>query len=115
MKLLFVCTALPVLCAAFQDLGSEYGGLEWLTLEYAVWPLMIAPVAMLAVFITHRELIRNPGKGARFSQTIKVVACLFLFLNVIAAIGYTWPAALSALVALSIPVADRRLKKQAAP
>ncbi|WP_432095122.1 hypothetical protein [Streptomyces sp. bgisy100] len=113
MKLLAVCTLVPILCAAFQDLGSKYGGMEWLTVGYFAWPFMIAPVAILVVFLKNRELIRSPQRGANFSQTIKLISYLFLFLNVIAAIGYSWLAAISALVALSVPVADRRLRKQA--
>ncbi|MPY60225.1 hypothetical protein [Streptomyces spongiae] len=111
-KILAACTLIPVLCGAFQDLGSKFGGMYWLTTGYFVWPFMIAPVAFLVLFIKHRELIRNPQKGAHFAQTIKMASGLFLFLNVIA-IAYSWLAVISVLSALTILVASRRLKKQA--
>ncbi|MFE0256067.1 hypothetical protein [Streptomyces sp. NPDC059010] len=113
-KILAACTLIPVLCAAFQDLGSKYGGMDWLTTGYFVWPFMIAPVAFLLLFIKNRELIRDPHRGAHFAQTIKTVSGLFLFLNLIA-ILYSWLAVISVLSALAILVAGRRLKKQASP
>ncbi|MFD3836087.1 hypothetical protein ACFWWC_07465 [Streptomyces sp. NPDC058642] len=113
MKYLAACTLTPVLCFAFQDLGSEHGGMDWLTDGYAAWPLMIAPVLMLVLFFRNQKLIRNPRMGANFSQTIKMVAVMFLFWNIILAIGYNWLAVISVLSSLIILVADRQLKKQA--
>ncbi|MER7398441.1 hypothetical protein ABT381_23375 [Streptomyces sp. NPDC000151] len=113
MKLLAVCALVPILFAAFQDLGSKYGGMDWLTIEYFVWPAMISPVLMLALLIGNRELIRDPRKGANFSQTIKIVSCLYLIPNVMSAIGYSWLAVISLLASVTILVADRLLKKQA--
>jgi hypothetical protein len=113
MKLLAACTLAPILCFAFQDLGSKYGGMDWLTYDYAAWPLMIAPVLMLVLFLRNRELIRNPRMGSNFSQTIKIVAAMYLLWNIIGAIGYSWLACISVLSSLTILVADRQLKKQA--
>ncbi|MDT9698815.1 hypothetical protein [Streptomyces sp. P17] len=113
MKYLAVFTLTPILCFAFQDLGSEYGGMDWLTYGYAAWPMMIGPVLMLLLFIKNQELIRDPQKGANFSQVIKMVAFLFLIPNVLAALGYNWLAWISVLSSLTILVADRQLKKQA--
>lgn len=113
MKFLAACTLVPILCFAFQDLGSKYGGMDWLTYGYTAWPLMIAPVLMLVLFFRNRELIRNPHMGANFSQTIKIVAAMYLFWNIIGAIGYSWLALISVLSSLTILVADRQLKKQA--
>ncbi|KUN26095.1 hypothetical protein AQJ23_12945 [Streptomyces antibioticus] len=113
MRVLFVCTIVPVLCMAFQDLGSKYGGMDWLTKGYAAWPIMIAPVAMLVVLIRNRGLISNP-KGANFSQVIKMVSCLFLIPNVAVIIGYSWLGVISVIATLAILVIDRQLKKQAA-
>ncbi|MFG2027441.1 hypothetical protein [Streptomyces sp. NPDC048825] len=113
IRVLSVCTIVPVLCMAFQELGSKYGGMDWLTKGYAAWPIMIAPVAMLVVLIRYRELISNP-KGANFSQVIKLVSCLFLIPNVAVIIGYSWLAVISVLATLAILVTDRQLKKQAA-
>ncbi|MET9682040.1 hypothetical protein [Streptomyces coeruleorubidus] len=86
--------------------------MNWLTIGYAAWPLIIAPVLMLLLFIKNRELIRDPHRGANFSQTIKIVAAMYLFWNVIGAIGYSWLAVISVLSSLTILVADRQLKKQ---
>lgn len=113
MKWLAVFTLTPVLCFAFQDLGSKHGGMDWLTYGYAAWPMMIAPVLMLLLFIKNRELIRDPQKGANFSQVVKMVSLLFLIPNVLAAFGYNWLAWISVLSTLAIVVADRQLKKQA--
>jgi hypothetical protein len=113
MKFLAAFTLVPILCFAFQDLGSEYGGMGWLTDGYAAWPMMIGPVLMLLLFIKNRELIRDPRKGANFSQTIKIVAFLFLIPNVFLALGYSWLAVISVLSTLTILVADWQLKKQA--
>jgi len=113
MKYLAAFTLVPIFCWAFQDLGSKYGGLNWLTTGYAVWPMMLGPVLMLLLLIKNRELIRDPRKGANFSQTIKIVAFLFLLPNVFAALGYNWLAWISVLSILTIFVADRQLKKQA--
>jgi hypothetical protein len=113
MKFLAACTLAPILCFAFQDLGSKYGGLDWLTYGYVAWPLMIAPVLMLVLFFRNRELIRNPHMGANFSQTIKIVAAMYLFWNIIGSIGYNWLGVISVLSSLTILVADRQLKKQA--
>jgi hypothetical protein len=113
MKILAACTLVPVLCFAFQDLGSKYAGIDWLTRGCAIWPMMIAPALMLVLFISNRELIRDPRKGANFSQVIKIVSCLFLIPNIGAAIGYSWLAVISVLSSLTILVADRILKKQA--
>ncbi len=113
IKSLAVFTLVPILCFAFQDLGSKYGGLDWLTKGYAAWPMMIAPVLMMLLFIKNRELIRDPRRGANFSQVIKIVSCLFLIPNVFTAIGYSWLAVISVLSSLTILVADRQLKKQA--
>jgi hypothetical protein len=112
MKLLAACALAPILCFAFQDLGSKYGGLDWLTYGYAAWPLMIAPVLMLALLVKHRELIRNPRTGSNFSQTIKIVAVMYMVWNIIGAIGYSWLALVSVLSSVTILVADRQLKKQ---
>ncbi|MCX5361040.1 hypothetical protein OG864_20240 [Streptomyces sp. NBC_00124] len=112
IRVLAVCTIAPILCMAFQDLGSKYGDMDWLTKGYAAWPIMIAPVAMLVVLIRYRKLISNP-KGANFSQLIKLVSCLFLIPNVAVIIGYSWLAVISILSTLTILVADRQLKKQA--
>ena len=112
-NLLGVFTVAPILCFAFQDLGSEYGGMDWLTFGYTAWPLMIAPMAMLALFFANRELVRNPHRGAGFSQTIKIVSVLYLFLNAFN-IAYSWVAVISVLASLTILVADWRIKKQAA-
>ncbi|GAA4302366.1 hypothetical protein GCM10023086_18670 [Streptomyces venetus] len=111
MKFLAACTLVPILCFAFQDLGSKYGGMDWLTYGYAAWPLMISPVLMLALFFRNRELIRNPRMGSNFSQTIKIVAAMYLFWNIIGALGYSWLAVISVLSSLTILVADRQLKK----
>lgn len=113
MKFLAACTLVPILCFAFQDLGSRFDGMDWLTYGYAAWPLMIAPVLMLALFLKNRELIRNPRMGSNFSQTIKIVAAMYLVWNIIGAIGYSWLAVISVLSSLTILVADRQLKKQA--
>jgi hypothetical protein len=113
MKFLAACTLVPILSFAFQDLGSKYGGMDWLTYDYAAWPLMIAPVLMLVLFLRNRELIRNPQMGSNFSQTIKIVAVMYLIWNIIGAIGYSWLAVISVLSSLTILVADRQLKKQA--
>lgn len=113
MKFLAAFTLVPILCFAFQDLGSKYGGMDWLTKGYAAWPMMVAPVLMLLLFIKNRELIRDPRRGANFSQVIKIVSCLFLLPNVFAALGYSWLAVISVLSSLTILVADRQLKKQA--
>jgi hypothetical protein len=112
MRFLAAFTLVPILCFAFQDLGSNYGGMDWLTKGYAAWPMMIAPVLILLLFITNRELIRDPQRGANFSQVIRIVSCLFLIPNVFATIGYSWLAAFSVLSSLTILVADRQLKKQ---
>ncbi|GGW92171.1 hypothetical protein GCM10010383_22520 [Streptomyces lomondensis] len=87
--------------------------MDWLTKDYAAWPLMIAPVLMLVLFLRSRELIRNPRMGSNFSQTIKIVAAMYLFLNIIVAIGYSRLAVISVLSSLTILVADRQLKKHA--
>jgi peptidoglycan/LPS O-acetylase OafA/YrhL len=113
MKFLAMFTLTPILCFAFQDLGSEHAGMDWLTTGYAAWPMMAGPVLMLLLFIRYRELIRDPRKGANFSQTIKIVAFLFLIPNVFLALGYSWLAVVSVLAILTILVADRQLKKQA--
>jgi hypothetical protein len=113
MRFLAACTLLPILFFAFQDLGSKYGGMHWLTYGYAAWPLMIAPVLMLVLFLWNRELIRNPRAGSNFSQTIKIVAAMYLIWNIIGAIGYSWLAVIPILSSFTILVADRRLKKQA--
>ncbi|CAL9457923.1 hypothetical protein SUDANB96_02597 [Streptomyces sp. enrichment culture] len=113
MKFLAAFTLTPILCFAFQDLGSEYGGMDWLTTGYAAWPMMAGPVLMLLLFIKYRELIRDPRKGANFSQTIKIVAFLFLIPNVFLALGYSRLAVVSVLSILAILLADRQLKKQA--
>ncbi|MFH8442573.1 hypothetical protein ACH4D3_15265 [Streptomyces sp. NPDC018026] len=112
MKFLAACTLVPILCFAFQDLGSEYGGMDWLTYGYVAWPMMIAPVLMLILFFRNGELIRNPHVGANFSQTIKIVAVMYLFWNIIGAIGYSWLAVISVLACLAILVADWQLKKR---
>jgi hypothetical protein len=111
MKLLAACTLTPILCFAFQDLGSKYGGFDWLTYGYAAWPLMIAPVLMLALFVRNRELIRNPRTGSNFSQTIKIVAVMYMIWNIIGAIGYSWLAVVSVLSSVTILLADWRLKR----
>ncbi|MFK4544714.1 hypothetical protein RKD29_004310 [Streptomyces tendae] len=113
MKFLAACTLVPILCFAFQDLGSEYGEMDWLTYGYVAWPMMIAPVLMLILLFRNRELIRNPHIGANFSQTIKIVAVMYLFWNIIGAVGYSWLAVLSVLSCLAILVADWQLKKRA--
>lgn len=113
MKFLAAFTLTPILCFAFQDLGSQHGGWDWLTTGYAVWPMMIGPVLMLLLFIRNTELIRDPRRGANFSQTIKFVSCIFVLPNVFAAIGYSWLAVIPLLCYLTILVADRQLKKQA--
>ncbi|MEV5127224.1 hypothetical protein AB0K49_31210 [Streptomyces decoyicus] len=113
MKFLAACTLVPILCFAFQDLGSKYGGMDWLTYDYTAWSLMIAPVLMLALFIRNRELIRNPRTGSNFSQTIKIVAGMYALWNIIGAIGYSWLAVISVLSSLAILVGDRQLKKRA--
>ncbi|MCW8377664.1 hypothetical protein [Streptomyces justiciae] len=113
MKYLAACTLVPVLFFAFQDLGSDYGGMDWLTYDYVAWLLMIAPTLMLVLFFRNRELIRNPRIGANFSQTIKIVAAMYLFWNLIGALGYSWLAVIPMLCCLTILVADRQLKKQA--
>ncbi|MFG2326524.1 hypothetical protein [Streptomyces sp. NPDC048568] len=77
------------------------------------WSLMIAPVLMLVLFFRNRELIRNPHVGANFSQTIKVFAVMYLFWNIIGALGYSWLAILPILACLAILVADRQVKKRA--
>ncbi|MDN3028193.1 hypothetical protein [Streptomyces sp. S.PB5] len=112
MKYLAVFTLTPILCFAFQDLGSKHGGLDWLTYGYAAWPMMIGPVLMLLLFIRNRELIRDPRRGANFSQVIKMVSFLYLIPNLFAALGYTWLAWISVLSILTIFAADRQLKKQ---
>lgn len=112
-RFLAAYTLAPILCFAFQGLGSTYGGMDWLTYGYTAWPLMIAPVLMLVLFFRNRELIRNPRMGANFSQTIKIVAAMYLVWNIIGTIGYNWLAVISALCCLTILVADRQLKKQA--
>ncbi|MFI8530427.1 hypothetical protein ACIGMX_09270 [Streptomyces aquilus] len=113
MKYLAACTLVPVLFFAFQDLGSKYAGMDWLTYDYVAWLLMIAPVLMLVLFFRNRELIRNPRIGANFSQTIRIVAAMYLFWNIIGALGYSWLAVIPMLSCLTILVADRQLKKQA--
>ncbi|MGV9455691.1 hypothetical protein [Streptomyces sp. NPDC003635] len=112
MRFLAAFTLVPLLCFAFQDLGSRYGGMDWLTYGYVAWPLMAAPVLMLVLFSRNRALIRNPRMGANFSQTIKIVAAMYLFWNIIGAIGYSWLALISILSSLTILVADRQLKKR---
>ncbi|MFJ3666103.1 hypothetical protein ACIPSE_06585 [Streptomyces sp. NPDC090106] len=112
-KYLAVFTLTPILCFAFQDLGSEYGGLDWLTYGYAAWPMMIAPVLILLLFIKKRDLAGDPQNGGNFSQTSKMVSLLFLIPNLFAALGYSWLAWISVLSTLIILVLGRRLKKQA--
>ncbi|MFC7896393.1 hypothetical protein [Streptomyces sp. NPDC057381] len=113
MKYLAVFTLAPILCFAVQDIGSEYEGMNWLTYGYAAWPMMIGPVLMLLLFIKKRELIRDPSRGANFSQTIRIASFLYLIPNVFVAIGYSWLAAISVLSIVMILVADWQLKKQA--
>ncbi|WP_030248868.1 hypothetical protein [Streptomyces violens] len=113
MKLLGVFAVVPVLCAAFQDLGSKYGGMDWLTRAYTFGPLMLAPVGFLIVFIMYRELTFNSPRGTYLNQTIRVVCYLYLFLTAIALL-YSWLAAISMLICLSILVAGPILKKRAA-
>jgi len=113
MKYLAACTLAPVLFFAFQDLGSQYGGMDWLIYDYVAWLFMIAPVLMLVLFFRNRALIRNPHIGANFSQTIKIVAVMYLLWNIIGTLGYSWLAIIPILSCLTILVADRRLKKQA--
>ncbi|MEU6286720.1 hypothetical protein [Streptomyces sp. NPDC046988] len=113
IKYLAACTLTPILIFAFQDIGSEYAGLDWLTYGYVAWSLMIAPVLMLVLFFKNRELIRNPHIGANFSQAIKVVAVMYLFWNIIGSLGYSWLAILPILACLAILVADRQVKKRA--
>ncbi|MFE2357169.1 hypothetical protein [Streptomyces parvulus] len=113
MKYLATFTLAPILCFAFQDLGSEYGGMDWLTYGYAAWPMMIGPILMLVLFINNRELIRVPAKGANFSQTIRIASVLFLIPNLFMAFGYSWLAVVSVLSILTILVADWQIKKRA--
>lgn len=113
MKFLAACTLVPILCFAFQDIGSEHGGMGWLTYGYVAWPMMIAPVLMLILFFRNRELVRNPHLGANFSQTVKIVAVMYLVWNIIGAIGYSWLAVVSVLACLTILVADWQIKKRA--
>ncbi|MEU7432755.1 hypothetical protein AB0B07_18310 [Streptomyces sioyaensis] len=113
VKLLGVFAVVPVLCAAFQDLGGKYGGIDWLTPAYAFWPLMLAPVGFLIVFVTYREFTFNSPRGTYLNQTISAVCYLFLFLNAIA-IFYSWLAVFSVLICLSILVSGPILKKRAA-
>ncbi|MFC8817625.1 hypothetical protein [Streptomyces rochei] len=113
MKLLAVCALIPILFLAFQDIGSEYDGMGWLTYGYVAWPIMVAPVLMLMLFFRNRALIRNPHLGANFSQTIKIVSVMYLFWNIVGAIGYSWLAGISVLSCLTILVADWQLKRQA--
>ncbi|RDD86333.1 hypothetical protein DVZ84_25330 [Streptomyces parvulus] len=87
--------------------------MDWLTYGYAAWPMMIAPVLMLIVFFMNRELIRNPQIGANFSQTIKIVAVMYLMWNIIGAVGYSWVAVIPVLSCLTILVADWQIKKRA--
>jgi hypothetical protein len=112
MKYLATCALVPILCFAFQDLGSEYGGMDWLTYGYAAWPMMIGPVLMLLLFFKNLELIRVPEKGANFSQTIRIAAFLYLIPNLFVAFGYSWLAAISVLSILTILVADWRIKRR---
>lgn len=113
VKLLGVFTVLPILCFAFTDLGIKYGDMDWLTRDYAAWPLMLAPVGFLIVFIVYREITFKSRKGTYLNQTIRVVCYLFLFLNAIA-VFYNWLAVISVLICLSILVAGPILKKRAA-
>ncbi|QKW06752.1 hypothetical protein HUT18_10475 [Streptomyces sp. NA04227] len=113
MRFLAACTLVPILCLAFQDIGSKHGGMEWLNYHYVAWPMMIAPVLMLILFFRNRELIRDPRIGANFSQTIKLVAVLYLVWNIIGTIGYSWLGVISVLSCLTILVADWQLKKRA--
>ncbi|MFL9657850.1 hypothetical protein ACJ7VE_29540 [Streptomyces sp. PB17] len=113
MKYLAAFGVAPILCFAFQDLGSEYGGLEWLTYGYAAWPMMIGPVLMLLLFFRNRELISVPAKGANFSQTIRIASCLYLIPNLFVAFGYSWLAVISLLSILTILVGDWQIKKRA--
>ncbi|MFE0807796.1 hypothetical protein ACFW4M_22720 [Streptomyces sp. NPDC058794] len=113
MKFLAACALVPIFLLAFQDIGSEYGGMGWLTYGYVAWPIMIAPVVMLILFFGNRKLIRNPNLGANFSQTIKIVSVMYLFWNIIGAIGYSWLAMISVLSCLTILVADWQLKRRA--
>ncbi|MFJ9472119.1 hypothetical protein [Streptomyces caniferus] len=106
-------TLLPILCFAFTDLGSKYGGMDWLTQGYAAWPLMLAPVGFLIVFIMYRELTFKSPRGTYLNQTIRTVCYLYLFLNAIA-IAYSWLAVISVLICLSILVSGPILKKRAA-
>ncbi|MGW5636970.1 hypothetical protein [Streptomyces sp. NPDC003832] len=112
MKFLAAFTLVPILCFAFQDIGSKYGELEWLTVGYAALPMMAGPVLILLLFIRNRDLIRDPRKGSNFSRTVKIVACLFLLPNVFATIGYSLLAVISVLSSLAILVADRMLKRK---
>ncbi len=113
MKFLAVYTLGPILCFAFQDLGSKYGDMDWLTYGYVAWPLMVAPVLMLLLFFRNRELVRNTRMGSNFSQTIKIVAAMYLLWNIIGAIGYSFLAVIPVLCCLTILVADRQIKKKA--
>lgn len=113
MRYLAVFTLTPILCFAFQDLGSEYGELDWLTYGYAAWPMMIGPVLMLLLFIKNRELIRVPERGANFSQTIRIAAFLYLIPNLFVGFGYSWLAVISVISIVTILVADWQLKKRA--
>ncbi|MFE5599896.1 hypothetical protein ACFQ8O_11990 [Streptomyces coelicoflavus] len=113
MRYLAAFTLVPILCFAFQDLGSEYWGMDWLTYGYAAWPMMIGPVAMLLLFVKNRELIRAPERGANFSQAIRIAAFLYLIPNLFAAFGYSWLAVVSVMSIVTILVADWQLKKRA--
>ncbi|MDN3246231.1 MULTISPECIES: hypothetical protein [unclassified Streptomyces] len=113
MKFLAVCTLVPILALAFQDIGSEYGGMGWLTYDYVAWPIMVAPVLMLFLFFRNRKIVCNPHLGANFSQTIKIVAVMYLVWNIIGALGYSWLAVIPILSCLAILVGDWQLKKRA--
>ncbi|WP_419995857.1 hypothetical protein [Streptomyces boninensis] len=110
VKYLSVFAVAPILILAFQDLGSKYGNMDWLTRGYAAWPTMIAPLGMLVVFIVHRELIRR-RRGDHFAQTLKMCAIGYALFNLIT-IAYSWLAAISVIACAAILVACQRMQKQ---
>lgn len=42
MKSLAACALVPILAFIFQDIGSDYGEMDWRTYGYVTWPT-IAP------------------------------------------------------------------------
>lgn len=113
VKLVATFALLPVLCMAFVDIGGRVSDIDWLTRDFVAWPLMLAPVGFLFVFVTYRESTFNSPNGTHLNQTTKVFSGMYLVLNLITALAYSWLAVFSVLICLSILVTGPILKRRA--